>query len=201
MSFCVHLSASNQTTFYNKSINSLFIINLMNDSIKKMKSLGGFLNPVDLKGFLLAHLNRIYCAKSHLHERLPELAKQINFSELQRAMIETWEDLSGQMARIEEIYVLLDEAPSFKYCDELIRFVENGFISTSQQQDEPKIRELSILFYLSIIESIEIASCELLQMATVKLANKQIKQLLEENFNASKAHRILFLQITAVYTE
>ena len=157
------------------------------------------LKPEQVKSFFIAHLNRIHCAKAHLFERLPELAEQVEFNDLRHAILETWEDIGKQMARVEEIYVLLEDEPPMAYCDELVAFVENGFSKIYEDKADPKLRDLAIIFYLSLIESIELASFQLLQMAAVNLPDKQIKRLLQENFDESRADRILFLQITAIY--
>jgi len=46
-----------------------------------------------LKNFFISHLNRIYCAKSHLVERLPEMKLQAHFNDLKHAIEETLEDV------------------------------------------------------------------------------------------------------------
>ena len=68
-----------------------------------------------------------------------------------------------------------------------------------QQQGESELRDLSILFYLQNIESVEIASFQILRMAAVKIKNNQVSQLLKENYEAAKADRILFLLISTKY--
>jgi ferritin-like metal-binding protein YciE len=49
------------------------------------------------------------------------------------------------------------------------------------------------------IESVEMASFQVLEMAAVKLKSKQIKQLIRENYDEAKADRTLLLLITAKY--
>jgi ferritin-like metal-binding protein YciE len=149
--------------------------------------------------FFLEYLNKIFCAKAHLAERLPELAEQAEFRDLKNGILETLDDITKQIARIEEIYVLLNAEPSIKNADDLIGFVENGFENILQQRLSPKMRDMSILFYMSIIESMEVASFKVLQIAALEIPDKQIKQLLRENFDESKADRELFMQITSKY--
>jgi hypothetical protein len=57
-----------------------------------------------------------------------------------------------------------------------------------------ELRDMSILFYLQNIESMEV-----LRIAAVKLKNKQIKQLLTENVDEAKESRTLLLLISAKY--
>jgi ferritin-like metal-binding protein YciE len=57
---------------------------------------------------------------------------------------------------------------------------------------EPELRDLSVAFYMQNIESMEVASFQVLQMAAVKLKNKQIKQLTRENYDETKSDRTCF---------
>jgi ferritin-like metal-binding protein YciE len=58
---------------------------------------------------------------------------------------------------------------------------------------------MAILFYLQNVESIEIASFQVLQMMAVKMKNAEILQLLKENLDEAKDDRMLLLLITAKY--
>lgn len=169
----------------------------MNDQAKK--TLDQPLEPGQLRAFLLTHLNRIFCAKTHLYERLPELADQVNFKDLKRAIRETCTAIGKQIARMEEIYIILEVEPSMAGCDELILFIEDGFNPIHESSSEPVLRNLAIIFYMSIIESVEAASFQLLQMVALRLPDKQIRQLLQENYDASKADRKLFMELASIY--
>lgn len=163
----------------------------MNDQLKTP-------NP-EVDDFFLEHLNKIYCAKTHLAERLPELADQAVFTDLKYAILETCEDVSKQIVRMEEIYVLLEAQPSLEKCEDLVNFIESGFDAVFQQSGHNLQRDLSILFYMSLIESVETASFTILQMAAVGFSDKQITQLLKENMDESKGDSALFLSITSKY--
>ena len=47
------------------------------------------------------HLNRIYCAKSHLAERLPEIYEEAGFADLKQAIKETIHTIEIQIARMD----------------------------------------------------------------------------------------------------
>jgi hypothetical protein len=57
---------------------------------------------------------------------------------------------------------------------------------------------MSILFYLPNIESIEMAFLQILEMPAVKLKNRCINQLLNQNYEIAKADRTLLLLINAI---
>jgi ferritin-like metal-binding protein YciE len=152
-----------------------------------------------LKTFFVRHLNRIYSAKAHLFTRLPQLLTEVHFSDLRHAIQETIEDVGKQMARMEVIYAILDAAIGNASVQGLSGMVDDAFDAINENREEPELRDLSIIFYLQNIESVEMASFQVLQMAAVKLKNKQIDQLLQENYAEAKADRTLLLLISSKY--
>jgi len=163
----------------------------MKDSINNASSAAMNLGLEKLKAFFISYLNKIYCAKAHLQERLPEIQHQSHFADLKHAIGETLEDVNRQITRMDEIYALLDEEPSVVDCSGLIGMVEDAYTEIHKESGNPELRDLSILFYMQNIE--------ILQIAAVKFKNRHIKQLLLENFDEAKADRALLLLITTKY--
>jgi len=157
------------------------------------------LAPDKLKAFFIYHLNLIYCAKSHLVERLPEIVEQAGFADLRFAVQETLDDVEKQVERIEEIFALLETEYSMIECNDMINYVEQTFKPINQYGDDEALRDMSILFYLQNIESLEMSSFQILLLVAAGLKNKQVVQLLKENFDEAKADRALLLTITAKY--
>ncbi|SKB39950.1 DUF892 family protein [Daejeonella lutea] len=152
-----------------------------------------------LKFFFVRHLDRIYGAKQHLVARLPSLQEEAEFSDLKQAISETVADVEKQIARMEVIYTLLDAEVSKGSIHGLTGLVDDAFEAINEQNGEPELRDLSIIFYLQNIESLEMASFQILQMAAIKLKNKQVSQLLKENYDEAKADRTLLLLISSKY--
>lgn len=152
-----------------------------------------------LKVFFIKHLDRIYTAKLHLVSKLPSLVEEVQFADLKHAICETVEDVEKQIASMEVIYTLLDAEVSKGSIHGLTGLIEDAFEAINEQHGEPELRDLSIIFYLQNIESVEMASFQILQMAAVKLKNKHINQLLKENYDEAKADRTLLLLISSKY--
>lgn len=152
-----------------------------------------------LKLFFVKHLDRIYGAKLHLVSRLPNLLEEVEFADLKQAISDTVEDVEKQIARMEVIYTLMDAEVSRGSIHGLSGLIDDAFEAINEQHGEPELRDLSIIFYLQNIESIEMASFQILQMAAVKLKNKHINQLLKENYDEAKADRTLLLLISSKY--
>jgi len=167
------------------------------DKSKSWKKIN--LGSEKLKIFFVKHLNRIYGAKLHLVSRLPSLIKEVGFDDLKSAIEDTVGDVEKQIARMEVIYSLLDAEVSKGSIHGLTGLIQDAFEAIEEQSGEPEMRDLSIIFYLQNIESIEMASFQILQMAAVKLKNRHINQLLKENYEEAKADRILLLLISSKY--
>ncbi|MBD1364541.1 DUF892 family protein [Mucilaginibacter sp. ZT4R22] len=163
-------------------------------SPKKIK-----LGAEKLKTFFVNHLNRVYFAKAHLVNKLPQIMDEVNFTDLRLAIRETVADVEKQMARMELIYELLDESIGKGSIHGLTGLVDDAFEAIREQAGEAELRDMSIIFYLQNIECLEMASFQVLQIAAVKLKNKQVQQLLQECYEEAKADRTLLLLIVAKY--
>jgi len=157
------------------------------------------LGSAKLKLFFIKHLDRIYSAKIHLVAKLPTLIAEAEFSDLKNAIEDTVAGVEKQIARMEIIYSLLDSEASKGSIHGLTGLIEDAFEAIREQFGEPELCDLSIIFYLQNIESVEMASFQILQMAAVKLKNKHINQLLKENYDEAKADRTLLLLISSKY--
>jgi ferritin-like metal-binding protein YciE len=157
------------------------------------------LGPEKLRKFFITHLNRIYFAKLHLVKRLPEIEGLAHFNDLQQAIAETTEEVKKQIARMREIYAIFNTEVTIETHKGLSGLVEDAFSAVKQQSNDPELRDMSILFYMQNIESVEMTSFQVLQIAAVKLKNETVSQLLKENFEAARADRSLLLMVSAKY--
>jgi ferritin-like metal-binding protein YciE len=163
------------------------------------KSPQSVLSADKLQTFFITHLNRVYCAKSHLQERLPELIGHVHFSDLAHAISETLTDVENQLVRMEQIFSILDTQPQLEDCLGMTCLIENAFSAIHQDPDDPEMRDLSILFYLQNIESIEMASFNMLNAAAPGVAQKEIRLLLQQNFDEASEDLALLRLIMDYY--
>jgi ferritin-like metal-binding protein YciE len=151
------------------------------------------------QAFFVDHLNRIYCAKSHLAERLPEIYEEAGFADLKQAIKETIHTIENQIARMDEIFELLNLRYSFENCNSLITFLEKTFSDLQQQFGDHELRDLLIVTYLYQQESVEMASFRILQIAAASIPEPRIAQLLKESYEEAKAERVLLIVLTKKY--
>ena len=158
------------------------------------------LGPKNLKTFFIEHLNKIYSAKAHLVRNLPGIADEVHYADLHDAILETVKDVEKQMARMELVMTLLDAAVSDETCSGIIGMVEEAFQSIRRNKGRNHgLRDLAIAYYMQNIESVEMSSFQVLQMAAVKLKDKQVTKLLNENYREARADRVLMLLIATKY--
>lgn len=157
------------------------------------------LSSSNLKDFFITHLNRIYCAKAHLMKCLPELGELAGFTDIKFAIDETIEIVGNQLSRMEEIYTIMGAEYSEQNCAGLVGLVDDAFTAIKQADNNAELCDMSTLFYMLNIESVEMASFQILQIAAGKLGNKQVIQLLQESYDEAREDRALFLEISAKY--
>jgi len=157
------------------------------------------LNAQELRHFFISHLNRIYCAKSQLLDKLPELEKRAQFLDLRQAIGETIEIVALQIDRMKEIYILLDDFYRPESCVGLTGILDEAFQSVGAPNESPSLSDLSLLFYMQNIESIEMASFNMMMLVAGKMQRQDIVQLLRECFDEAKDDKVLLKAITNNY--
>lgn len=157
------------------------------------------LDTNSLRDFFIAHLMKIYSAKTHLISSLHALEEEAHFVDLKRGIRETIDDVKNQQMRMRQIYSHLDVEHSEKSSNGMLGLIKDSFEEIRQRSGQPVLRDLAMLFYLHNIESIEMASFQLLQMIAVKMKDEEIKRLVRENYDDAKAGRTLLLLITTKY--
>jgi ferritin-like metal-binding protein YciE len=156
------------------------------------------MNPTaknSLLKFFSGHLDRIYCGKNHLISSLPSLAGHAHFSDLKLAVLELRDDVRKQIDRMNEIYKLLNIEQNEAGCVGMTALLQEMFEGI-EAQEEKSLCDLSLMFYLQNIESIETTSFQMLRLTALKLDNHAVNQLLKESFDEAKEDRGLLLQIS-----
>ncbi len=145
--------------------------------------------------FFSGHLNRIYCGKQHLLDGLPALAEQAHFKNLQLAILELHDDVRKQIDRMNNIFALLGLKQNDAGCVGMTTLLQEMFEGIDSSKENRVLCDLSLVFYLQNIESIEVTSFQMLRLAAVELDNKEVSQLLKESFDEAKEDRQLLLKI------
>jgi ferritin-like metal-binding protein YciE len=157
------------------------------------------LQSADLKRYFINHLNKIYCGKNHLVENLPAVLELATFADLKGAIEDGINDLRNQISRMREIYQIMKENYEAGTCQMFEGLIDDLFRGAQEETSSSELRDMSIIYYLQNIESLEMASFHALQMAAVKFKNDDINALLKDNFDEAKTERTMLRLITAKY--
>lgn len=157
------------------------------------------LNRKDLNVFFVHHLNKVYSAKTHLLKRLPEILYQVHFDDLEGAIFDTIEIVKNQRERMQEIYGMMDVEIHEGNINGLKGLIDDSFDEIKAHQENPELRDMSIMFYMTNIEATEMASFQILQLLAVKIGDDKIKSLIKENFDDAQSSKALLLLITTKY--
>ena len=157
------------------------------------------LSKADLQEFFIHHLNKVYSAKTHLLKRLPEILYQVHFSDLESAIFDTIEIVEKQRERMREIYQIINAIIHDGNINGLKGLIDDSFDEIKAHQNNPELRDMSIMFYMTNIEATEMASFQILQLLAVKIGDNKIKKLIKENFDDAQSDKALLLLITTKY--
>ena len=151
-----------------------------------------------LKQVFVHNLNRIYFGKCYLNNNLAHIMQLASFTALQQAIQEFWDDVKKQIARMEEVYKLIDETPSDKNCNPIKSIIKDGFC-LDEKQSMPILSDMDVIMYLQLLEHINITSYRMLMMVAKQLKYTNAQQLLTECFDESIDNDQLFILISKEY--
>lgn len=154
-----------------------------------------------LRVFFIEHLNRVYCAKDKLADKLPLLASQAAFLDLHQAIAQTVEEVLQQLDRMRHIFILLDSYYEPASCPGLAGILDEAFQSIGPRAADRKLRDLSILFYMQTIESIETSTFKILQLAAMGMERGDVEQLILECYDEAREDTELYKQIMRAYVK
>ena len=157
------------------------------------------LDNAALKYTFINQLNTVYRVKSHLSNQLSELKSLATFSNLKFALEEEIHDVKNQLTRLEQIFNLLDTAPSGTNCLGIDAIIREAFDNIKPNAITDFQSDLALTFYMSIIEHIEVGGFRMLNLTSKCLQSVQIEQLLLESFDEAKDSARLFTMIAKEY--
>ncbi|WP_428331663.1 DUF892 family protein [Mucilaginibacter sp.] len=141
----------------------------------------------------------LYNAKYSLIVNLPTLIGQATFKNLKHALQENLDDSNTQMAALKEIFRLMDESWLTQECLGIAAVVAEALRQVSFKQDNHYKSDMSILFYLSVIDNMQLGACKILNLLAVKLAFQPYAQLVLECLDNSRENSKLIHFVAEEY--
>ncbi len=149
----------------------------------------------EFKDFFVDELKDIYWAEKHLTKALPKMQKAATSAELANAFAEHLVATKEHVARLEQVFELLNEKAAAKKCDAMAGLVEeaNGIIEDTEKGTH--IRDVGLVMAAQKVEHYEIATYGGLAQLAKVMGNEEIKNLLGSTLNEEKEADDLLTQL------
>jgi ferritin-like metal-binding protein YciE len=139
-----------------------------------------------LKDVLVDELRDMYSAENQLVKALPKLAKGANNGKLKELFTAHLEETKGQVERLKEVFVHLEEKPTGEHCDGMEGIVEEGK-SALEKDEEGASFDVGLIGAALRTEHYEIAAYQAAISMAKTLGMQDVMDLLTENLNEEMA--------------
>lgn len=148
-----------------------------------------------LEEFFYESLKDIYWAEKHLTKALPKMQKAATTPELRTAIEEHIAQTQEQVARLDEVFQLMERKALAKKCEAMEGLIKEGESIVEETEAGTVTRDVGIIMAAQKIEHYEIATYGgLLQVASV-LGEAEIAKLLSQTLKEEKETDVLLSEI------
>lgn len=159
------------------------------------------LSTISLRTVFIEQLGILYNAKVSLTNRLPQLVSQATFSNLKIALEEDLDDTKRQMIALKTIFKLMQEPWLTHSCLGMNAVIEEAHKQVIFKQDKHFESDMSILFYMAVIENLQVGASQMLNMMALKLDYQPYAQLVTECLDMVKENASLFHFVAEEYLQ
>jgi ferritin-like metal-binding protein YciE len=139
-----------------------------------------------LQDLFLETLKDIYYAEKAILKALPKMAKKSSSQDLAAAFETHREETEQQVARLEEIFGILDKPARGKKCPAIDGIIEEGQEIIKEAKDDT-VRDAGMLAAAQAVEHYEISRYGTLKAWAEKLGMEDVAGLLDETLQEEKA--------------
>jgi ferritin-like metal-binding protein YciE len=155
-----------------------------------------------LGDLFLDTLKDIYYAEKQIYKALPKMAKAAESDQLRAAFEKHHDETEGQIARLEQIFDLLDKPARGKKCDAIEGILDEGKEIMEEYKGEAAL-DAGLLAAAQAVEHYEISRYGTLKAWATKLGHRDAVKLLDQTLNEEKKtdDALSKLALTAVNAE
>jgi ferritin-like metal-binding protein YciE len=151
-----------------------------------------------LRTIFLQQLGILYNAKSSLIVSLPQLTSQATFMNLKHALQEDLADSILQMIALKEIFHLMESSPTKKSLG-IQALIAAALEQVSFKDNNHYESDMSVLFYMSTMENMQLGACKILNLLAKKIAYQPYEQLVIECLDLSRDNSRLMEYVSEEY--
>jgi ferritin-like metal-binding protein YciE len=150
-----------------------------------------------LKKIFLEHLNAIYFGKQHLLDFFKETEQIASLKQLKLAIDECHQDTKSQIGHMDDIYTSLKKSPSKTSVLGIKAMTLEAYLTVIKSGKTPVERDVFILFYLQIIEGIEVTYFKVLKNLAKAIGYSN--GFIDQPFDLAVENKLLFETIYKEY--
>jgi ferritin-like metal-binding protein YciE len=139
-----------------------------------------------IEKLFVGELKDLYSAENQITKALPKLAKASSSEELRTAFESHLEETEGQIARLEQIFEILEESPKGKTCAGMKGLLEEGS-EMLEEAEEGAVRDAAMISAAQRVEHYEMAGYGSVRTYAQLLGLDKITTLLEETLEEEKS--------------
>jgi ferritin-like metal-binding protein YciE len=159
------------------------------------------LNVNALRNVFIEQLSILYNAKLKLQTFIPELIEQATFTNLKLALREDLEETDKQMHALKSIFRLLQESWLTNNCLGLKAVIDEAYLQVFSDPKKNFESDMSILFYMAVIENLQVGAMKVLNLIALKIAYQPYSQLVVECLDVARENSSLFHYVAEEYLE
>ena len=148
-----------------------------------------------LHEFFVDELKDIYWAEKHLTKALPKMAKAAYSDELREAFETHLAQTEEHVARLEQVFEMLEMKAVGKKCDAMEGLVEEAKGVIEDTEDETSTRDVGLIIAAQKVEHYEIATYGGLAQLAKTLGLTEIKDILGQTLTEEKETDELLTEI------
>lgn len=150
------------------------------------KSSGLTQDRLPLVDFFIEELRDIYGAEKQLTKALPKLKNAATSPDLAMAFGEHLQVTQNQIARLEQIFELLNETPEAKKCEGMEGLIKEGESVIEDTEAGSSTRDVGLIVSAQKVEHYEIAAYGSLSQLAKTIKKSEVSKLLDQTLQEEK---------------
>lgn len=140
------------------------------------------------------HLKDIYFAEKQIYKTLPKMAKGATDPQLKEAFVNHRAETEAQIARLEQVFELIDKPARGKTCEAIKGIIEEGSETLEDFDGSPAL-DAGLVADGQAVEHYEMARYGTLIAWATQMGKREIVSLLSESLKEEKAADLLLSKI------
>lgn len=162
---------------------------------KKASGMTGKMKDSEFHEFFLDGIKDIYWAEKHLVKALPKMKKAATSPELAECFEKHTVETQEHIARLEQVFELLEEKASAKKCDAMEGLLKEAESIIEETDKGTMIRDAGLIMAAQKVEHYEIASYGTLRTFAEIMGHTEVVALLDQTLENEKATDVILTEV------